>query len=99
MNEYAYGLRDRLRREFVRAEVDDSSETFGKKIRNAATSKIPNLFVVGERERADGKVGWKRHGEKAQATLVSDEAQTLLLAEIRERRDWRRAGRESSTAS
>ncbi len=58
VNEYAYGLRDRLRREFVRAEVDDSSETFGKKIRNGATSKIPNLFVVGERERADGKVGW-----------------------------------------
>ena len=37
----------------IRAEVDVSSETMGKKIRTAVKAKTPNILVVGEKEVAD----------------------------------------------
>ena len=38
----------------VRAELDDSDEKVGKKVRNAATMKIPWTVVVGEKEAKGG---------------------------------------------
>lgn len=34
----------------IRAEIDDSNETLGKKIRNAKEMKIPYLLVIGDEE-------------------------------------------------
>lgn len=34
----------------VRAEIDNSNETLGKKIRNAKTEKIPYTLIVGDKE-------------------------------------------------
>ena len=89
--EYAIKLRDALRSELVRAEVDDSQESLGKKIRNGATSKIPNLFIVGQKELDDQTVSWKRHGAKQQDTIAFDKARELLATEIANREDWRRS--------
>jgi threonyl-tRNA synthetase len=90
--EYAQKLREELHRSFVRVEVDDSNESFGKKIRNGQVSKVPNLFILGEKEMTDSAISWKRHGEKEQNTLAFAEAKRILLEEIGNRRDWRRAG-------
>src|SRR4051812_47589575 len=45
----AYGekLVSELRGTFVRAEADSSTETLNKKLRNAITTKIPNILIVG----------------------------------------------------
>ncbi|MCZ6557341.1 MAG: threonine--tRNA ligase [SAR324 cluster bacterium] len=91
--EYGCKLRDELRQGLVRAEVDDSQESLGKKIRNGAISKIPNLFIVGQKEMDDQAVSWKRHGEKEQATYAFHKAREMLGEEIAARRDWRVAGR------
>ena len=88
-NEYAHKVADRLRDEMVRAEVDDSPESLGKKVRTANTDKAPNLFIVGEKERSDNAVAWRRHGSKAQEVLSVDAACEQLLAEIKGRVDWR----------
>lgn len=40
----------------VRAEVDNSNESVGKKIRNAEVMKVPYTVVIGEKEIASGKV-------------------------------------------
>ena len=92
LNDYAHKLCGDLRKKFVRAEVDDSGDSLGKKIREGATSKIPNLFIVGQKEEAESAVSWKRHGTKEQTTLPFDQARDNLLREIAERTDWRRAG-------
>ena len=34
----------------IRAEIDDSNETLGKKVRNAKTEKVPYLLVIGDEE-------------------------------------------------
>ena len=89
--DYAHKLCAELRKDFVRAEVDDSGESLSKKIRNGATFKVPNLFVVGQKEEADSAVSWKRHGTREQTTMPFARAQELLLQEIAQRSDWRSA--------
>ena len=76
---------ERLKAQLVRAELDDSSETMGKKIRNGVTSKIPNLLIVGEREVEDRTVTWRRYGSREQETMSLDRYEELLLERIRTR--------------
>ena len=83
--EYGQKLVDELRGEMVRAELDDSSDTMGKKVRNAVTRKIPNIWVVGEREQSDGTITWRRYGRQDQETVPVAEARERVLAAIRTR--------------
>ena len=82
----------RLRERFVRAELDESSETTGKKIRFAVTHKIPNVLGVGEREPQDGSITVRRYGSREQTTMSLDAFEEDLLKRIRERTldrvDW-----------
>jgi threonyl-tRNA synthetase len=80
--EYARKLCAELRGEMVRAEVDDSSDRMGKKIRDAATAKIPNTLVVGEREQAEATVTLRRFGVKEQSTMPFAEFQAKLRQAI-----------------
>jgi len=89
--EYAVKLQRDLREALVRVEVDDSTDSLGKKVRNAQTAKVPNLFVVGQKEQADKTVAWRRHGEKEQQVLGYVQAKARLLEEVAARTDWRRA--------
>lgn len=83
--EYAHRLKDRLRADFVRAEVDDLPHSFGKKIRNASTRKIPIVLVIGKREAEEEQVTVRRYRRKEQETLPFDLFREKLLREIRER--------------
>ncbi len=85
-NDYGQKLVDALRKEFVRAELDSSSETMGKKIRNASITKIPNVLVVGEREVDDNTVTLRRYGSRDQSTMPFDEFKSGILTAIKERR-------------
>ncbi len=79
---YAEKLCAELRGEMVRAEVDGSSDRMGKKIRDAATAKIPNTLVVGEREQAEATITLRRFGVKEQATMPFAEFQAKLRQAI-----------------
>ena len=88
-SDYAHQLRDELHRDFLRVEVDDSHDSFGKKIRNGATAKIPNLLIVGGEEQSNQGVTWQRYGSKARETVALAEFQSRILDENRTRADWR----------
>ncbi len=45
----------------VRVELDDRSESVGRKIREAELRKIPYMLVVGDREAGDGTVSVREH--------------------------------------
>jgi threonyl-tRNA synthetase len=53
----------RLRAAGVRVEIDDRSESIGKRIREAELQKIPYMLVVGDREVEEGAVAVRRHKE------------------------------------
>jgi threonyl-tRNA synthetase len=61
--EYAREAAQRLRAAGLRVEVDERSESVGKKIREAELHKIPFMLVVGDQEQADEAVSVRRHRE------------------------------------
>jgi threonyl-tRNA synthetase len=83
---YARTVETRLRSAGVRAEVDDSTDTMGAKIRRQQLQKVPYMLVVGDAEAESATVSLRRRsGEETRGVpveqLVSD-----LTQEVRERR-------------
>jgi threonyl-tRNA synthetase len=62
-NDYANEVAGRLRDGGVRVEVDERTETIGKKIREGELQKTPYMLVVGDNELQSGAVSVRRHGE------------------------------------
>jgi threonyl-tRNA synthetase len=53
---FAEKLHEQLSSAGIRAELDDSGDSVGKKIRSAETKKLPYSVVLGEKELAGGKL-------------------------------------------
>ena len=60
-NEYGQSVRERLRADGLRVELDERGESVGRKIREAELRKVPYMLIVGERERDHGAVSVRRH--------------------------------------
>src|SRR3954453_6036789 len=60
---YAAEVADELRAAGVRVEVDDRSESVGRKIRDAELGRYPYMLVVGDREQEAGQVAVRSHEE------------------------------------
>lgn len=56
----------------IRAELDDSGESLGKKVRDAKTQKIPYLLVIGDAEVAAGTASLEGRTEKLGAMPIAD---------------------------
>ncbi|MGN6396851.1 MAG: threonine--tRNA ligase [Mucilaginibacter sp.] len=77
--DYTKGIEEKLRANLIRAEVDLSSDSFNKKVRNAVTSKNPNIWVIGSREAEEQTITWRRYASKDQVTLpLSTAIETLI---------------------
>jgi threonyl-tRNA synthetase len=83
--EYAAAVRDRLRQEGLRADLDERTESVSRKIRDAELRKIPYLLVVGDREAEADQVAVRRHGQGDQGTVTVAELVTRLGDETRSR--------------
>jgi threonyl-tRNA synthetase len=84
-DDYGRNVVKALRREGVRAELDERHDTLGKAIRTAAAEKVPNTLVIGEREVEEQTVTLRRLGSREQETMPADEFRARLLKAIRER--------------
>ncbi len=62
----------------LRIEIDTRSESVGKRIREAASQKVPYLLVVGDKEAADNKVAVRGRGDQDLGVIpIAEFAQTL----------------------
>ena len=59
----ARSVADQLRAAGLRIEVDDRSESVGRKIRDAELGHHRFMLVVGDREQEGGTVSVRSHGE------------------------------------
>jgi threonyl-tRNA synthetase len=83
--EYAQSVIARLSAAGVRAEVDDRTESIGRKIRDAELRKIPYMLVVGDREAEQDEVSVREH-RAGDTGAVSVQAFTQrVLEEIKTR--------------
>lgn len=70
--DYARRVAAALEEGGLRAEVDDRSESVGKRIRDGELAKLPYLLIVGDAEEESGAVSVRaRHGEDEGASPVS----------------------------
>lgn len=61
----------------IRAEIDMSSETLGKKIREAKTHKVPYLLIIGDQEVADNTATLEGREGKIGALSMADIVEKL----------------------
>ncbi|MCI0620009.1 threonine--tRNA ligase, partial [Candidatus Wolfebacteria bacterium] len=81
---FAREVAEQLRAARIRAELDDSNETLGTKIRNWKLEKVPYALVVGDEEIKSREVTVeKRDGGKEKLSV--EKLTEKLQAEIRER--------------
>ncbi|HEX7297440.1 MAG TPA: threonine--tRNA ligase [Solirubrobacteraceae bacterium] len=81
-NAAAHSAAARLRQAGVRAEVDDRTESVGRKIRDAELRKVPYMLVVGDREAEEGTVAVRRHGQGDEGSVALDELVQRLGTEL-----------------
>ena len=85
-NDYAFELKKRFSQQDLRAGVDDSSDSFSKKIRNAEMMKVPYILIVGEKEEAASSVSVREFRSKKQYEKSVLEFISQVASEKKERR-------------
>lgn len=85
-NDYAFELKKRFSQQDLRASVDDSSDSFSKKIRNAEMMKVPYILIVGEKEEAASSVSVREFRSKKQYEKSVSEFISQVTSEKKERR-------------
>ncbi len=75
-----------LRAQFIRSEIDLSNDSFGKKIRNAKTAKIPYFIIIGEKDITAGKVTLESRDKGQVGQLTIEEVLKRFEEEIKGRK-------------
>jgi threonyl-tRNA synthetase len=60
--DYARTVRDQLHEAGIRVELDERTESVGRKIRDTELRKIPFMLIVGDREQEAQQVAVREHG-------------------------------------
>lgn len=83
--EFAESLAKELQQHDLRVEVDTSTESVGKKIRNAEKAKHPVMLVVGDKEAEGGPLTVRRRGKAEQEMVEKILFVEQILKEVSER--------------
>ena len=81
--EYAKEIFNLLKENNIRVELDDRDEKLSYKIREAQTRKIPITLILGDKERDENLVSYRRHGSNKTYLVPKDVFKDLLLNEIK----------------
>ncbi|MDD4530558.1 MAG: threonine--tRNA ligase [Candidatus Gracilibacteria bacterium] len=85
-NDYADKVYAELKDAGLRVEVDDSSDSLNKKVRNAEQSHINYILVVGEQEQKDSGVAVRNYKTKEQSNEKLGEFISRIKEEIVEKK-------------
>ena len=81
--EYANEIYKMLKDASVRVELDDRDEKLSYKMRESQTKKIPITLILGDKERDENLVSYRRHGSNKTYSVTKDTFKELLLNEIK----------------
>jgi threonyl-tRNA synthetase len=81
-NDYAEQVAAELREVGARTELDDRSESIGRKIRDAELRKVPFMLIVGEREQSSGTVSVREHKAGDTGSVPAAEFAERLVGEL-----------------
>jgi threonyl-tRNA synthetase len=83
--EYGRSILQELRAQHVRAEIDESNDKIGGKIRNAEKDKVHTMFILGQRETEAGAIAVRQHGKGDQGARPRAEVIADILQKIKTR--------------
>lgn len=84
--EYAEELYNLLKENDIRVKLDDRDEKVGYKMRESVISKVKYTLVLGDKERDDKTVTYRRYGSEEKVTVSIQEFIQMLKDEINEKR-------------
>ena len=82
--EYANKIVDTLKENGFRVELDSRDEKLGYKIRESQTKKIPYTLVLGNNERDNNTVTYRKFGQEKTTTITIEEFLDMLANQIKE---------------
>ncbi len=81
--EYANEIYKELFDEDIRVELDNREEKLGYRMREAQMRKVPYSLVLGDKERDNKEVTYRKYGSEEKVTVSKDEFLKLLKEEIK----------------
>jgi len=84
--EYANKIVEMFKENDYRVELDSRDEKMGYKIRESQTRKIPYTLVLGNSERDDNTVTYRKFGEEKTTTVSYDEFIDMINKQVKEYR-------------
>ena len=82
---YADEIYKKFKSEWIRVFVDESDDSFSKKIRNAELMKIPYTIIVGEKEESTNTLSIREYRSKKQYEIWIDEFVNKCVDESKNR--------------
>ena len=82
---YAKTLKQILQDANIRVIIDARNESLGKRIREGTIKKIPFLFIVGDKEVADGAVAVRKYGQGDLGSQSKDNLVQMFLDDIKQK--------------
>jgi threonyl-tRNA synthetase len=81
---YAQQVVAQMKAAGLRVDIDHADEQLGKRIRNAKTSKVPYVLVVGDDDVANGTVGVNPRGGEVERDVTVTEFLARIAREVAE---------------
>ena len=82
--EYATEIFKLLKENNFRVELDSRDEKLSYKMRESQTRKIPYTLILGDKEKEDGTISFRLHGQKETTTMSQEEFINMLNNQIKE---------------
>ena len=76
--EYASDIFNLLKERNIRVKLDDREEKLGYKMRESVTHKIPFALILGDKEKEDGTISYRKYGSTETITVTKDEFLDLI---------------------
>ena len=83
--EYAEEVYKMLKENNIRVELDSRDEKLSYRMRESQTKKIPFTLILGDKERDNNEISYRRFGSNETTTLGKDEFVSLIVDMINNR--------------
>ena len=83
---YANDIKNELIDNDIRVELDDRDEKMNYKIRESVTKKIPITVILGDKEKENETVSYRKYGNEETVTVSKNDFIVLLKNEINNHR-------------
>ena len=84
--EFANEIKELLIDNDIRVELDDRDEKMNYKIRESVTKKIPFTVILGDKERDNNMISYRKYGTEETKSLKTDEFITFIKELIKNKK-------------